>query len=256
MKKTIEKIKSMKGKEKITMLTAYDYSTAKYMDEAGIDIILIGDSLGMVVLGYQNTLSVTMEDMIRHTGAVARGTKNALIVADMSAYSYDNNETAALNAEALIKSGADTVKIENKPEIAKFLVENKIDVMGHIGLTPQTATSFKVQGKDEETANKLLKLAKELEQAGCYSIVLECMPLHLAKEITESISIPTMGIGAGHYCDGQVLVTNDILGLYDRLSPKFVKKYADLGKEMKKVFEDYIKEVKENKFPRDEHSFH
>ncbi|MEK6949722.1 MAG: 3-methyl-2-oxobutanoate hydroxymethyltransferase, partial [Nanoarchaeota archaeon] len=146
MKKSIEAIKSMKGKEKIAVLTAYDYSPAKNMDEAGIDIILIGDSLGMVILGYENTLSVTMDDMLRHTGAVARGTQNALIVADMPAHSYDDKETAALNAEALIKSGADTVKIENEPEIAGFLVENKIEVMGHIGLTPQTATDFKVQG--------------------------------------------------------------------------------------------------------------
>lgn len=256
MKTTIEKIKSMKGKERISMLTAYDYSTAKYMDEAGIDIILIGDSLGMVILGYDNTLSVTMEDIMRHTGAVSRGTKNALVVADMPANSYDDNETAVLNAEALIKSGADCVKLENKPEIAKFLVENKIDVMGHIGLTPQTATNFKVQGKDEETANKLIKLAKKSEEAGCFSLVLECVPIELAKKITESISMPTIGIGAGLYCDGQVLVANDMLGIYDKFSPKFVKKYAALGPEMKKAFENYIKDVKEGKFPDDEHSFH
>ena len=256
MKTTIQKIKSMKGKEKIAVLTAYDYSTAKNMDEAGIDIILIGDSLGMVVLGYENTLSVTMEDMMRHTGAVARGTKNALIAADMPANSYNDKEMAALNAEALIKSGADTVKIENEPEIAKFLVENKIDVMGHIGLTPQTATDFKVQGKDKETADNLIRLAKELEKAGCYSIVLECVPVELAKKITESVSIPTIGIGAGPYCDGQVLVSNDLLGLYDRISPKFVKRYANLGKEVKAAFEDYIGDVREGKFPKDEHSFH
>ena len=256
MKTTTEKIKSMKGKEKIAVLTAYDYSTAKAMDECNIDMILIGDSLGMVVLGYENTLSVTMEDIMRHTGAVARGTKNALIVADMPTNSYNDKEMAALNAEALIKSGADTVKIENEPEIAKFLVENKIDVMGHIGLTPQTATNFKVQGKDKETADKLIRLAKELEKAGCYSIVLECVPAELAKKITESVSIPTIGIGAGPYCDGQVLVTNDILGLYERFSPKFVKKYANLGQEMKNAFKDYIKDVKESKFPEDGHSFH
>ena len=256
MKTTVDKIKSMKGKEKIAVLTAYDYSTAKAMDESGVDIILIGDSLGMVVLGYENTLSVTMEDMMRHTGAVARGTKNALVVADMPAHSYDDKETAALNAEALIKSGADTVKIENEPEIAGFLVENKIEVMGHIGLTPQTATNFKVQGKDKETADKLIGLAKELEEVGCYSIVLECIPTELAKKITESVSIPTIGIGAGPYCDGQVLVSNDVVGLYDKLSPKFVKKYADLGQEMKNAFESYIKDVKEGKFPEDKHSFH
>lgn len=256
MKVTIDKIKSMKGKEKISMLTAYDYCTAKTEDEAGIDIILVGDSLGMVVLGYENTLSVTMNDMIRHIGAVSRGASNALIVGDMPANSYSDNKTALLNAKLFLKTGADTIKIENKPEIAKFLVENKIDVMGHIGLTPQTATEFKVQGKDEEAANKLINLAKQLEEAGCYSIVLECVPIPLAKKITESISIPTIGIGAGPYCDGQVLVSNDMLGLYDKFSPKFVKKYADLGKEMKNAFENYIKDVKEKNFPKDEHSFH
>jgi 3-methyl-2-oxobutanoate hydroxymethyltransferase len=256
MKTTISKIKSMKGKEKISVLTAYDYSTAKYMDDAGIDIILIGDSLGMVVLGYDDVSSVTIEDIARHTGAVFRGASNSLIVADMPVNSYNDNETAVLNATALIKSGADTVKLENAPEIVKFLVENKIDVMGHIGLTPQTAIDFKVQGKDEETADKLIRLAKDLESAGCYSIVLECVPIELAKKLTESISIPTIGIGAGPYCDGQVLVTNDMLGLYDKFSPKFVKKYAELGKEMKSAFENYIKDVKERKFPEDKHSFH
>ncbi|MAH32988.1 3-methyl-2-oxobutanoate hydroxymethyltransferase [archaeon] len=254
--KTPNKIKSMKGKEKITMLTAYDCFTAKAMDDTGIDIILVGDSLGMVILGYENTLSVTVDDIIRHTGAVARGTENALIVADMPVNSYNDNEIAILNSEAFIKSGAHAVKIENKPEIAKFLVENKIEVMGHIGLTPQTATEFKVQGKDEETAKKLIELAKKCEEAGCFSLVLECVPVDLAKKITGSISIPTIGIGAGPFCDGQVLVSNDILGLYDKLSPKFVKRYADLGSDMKSAFKSYIKEVKEKKFPDDDHSFH
>lgn len=256
MKPTTSKIKSMKGKEKITMLTAYDCFTAKMQDEVGIDLILVGDSLSMVILGYENTLSVTMDDMLRHTGAVSRGAKNTLIVGDMPANSYNDNETALKNAKAFLEAGADNVKIENKPEIAKFLVENKIDVMGHIGLTPQTITEFKVQGKDEETANKLINLAKQLEEAGCYSIVLECVPMQLAKKITESILIPTIGIGAGPYCDGQVLVANDILALYDKFSPKFVKRYADLGKDMKNAFEKYIKEVKEGNFPKDEHSFH
>lgn len=256
MKNTIDKIKSMKGKEKISMLTAYDCSTARYMDEAGIDIILIGDSLGMVVLGYGNTLSVTIEDMMRHTGAVVRGVKNALIVADLTAGSYDDNESAALNAEVLIKSGADTVKLENAPEMAKFLVDNKIEVMGHVGLTPQTVLDFKVQGKEEEAANKIIKMAKDLEEAGCYCIVLEGIPLQLGKKITEMLSVPTIGIGAGAYCDGQVLVVNDMLGLYDKFTPKFVKKYAHLADDMKKAFQDYIKDVKEEKFPEDEHSFH
>ena len=246
----------MKGKEKISMLTAYDYSTAKYMDQAGINIILIGDSMGMVVLGYENTLSVTINDMMLHTGAVARGTENALIVGDLPAGAYDDNESAALNAEALIKSGADTVKLENAPEIAKFLVENKFEVMGHVGLTPQTMTDFKVQGKEEEAANTIIKMAKDLEASGCYCVVLEGIPRQLAQKITGMLSVPTIGIGAGPDCDGQVLVVNDMLGLYDKFSPKFVKKYAHLADDMKKAFENYIKEVKEGSFPQDEHSFH
>ena len=255
MKTTVEKIKSMKGKEKIAMLTGYDYFSARMEDEAGIDMILIGDSLGMVVLGYDNTLSVTIEDIQRHTGAVARGCKNALIVADMPFGSFDTKEDAVLNAESLIKIGADAVKVENKPDIAKFLAENNIPVMGHVGLTPQTK-ELKVQGKSEEEAEEIMRLARECEQAGCFSIVLEAMPRDLAKKITDSIKIPTIGIGAGPDCDGQVLVSNDILGLYDRLSPKFAKRYAELGNEMKIAFEKYIKDVKEGKFPEDRHSFH
>lgn len=255
MKTTVEKIKSMKGKEKIAMLTGYDYFSARMEDEAGIDMILIGDSLGMVVLGYDNTLSVTIEDIQRHTGAVARGCKNALIVADMPFGSFDTKEDAVLNAESLIKIGADAVKVENKPDIAKFLAENNIPVMGHVGLTPQTK-ELKVQGKSEGEAEEIMRLAKECEQAGCFSIVLEAMPRDLAKKITSSINIPTIGIGAGPDCDGQVLVSNDILGLYDRLSPKFAKRYAELGNEMKIAFEKYVKEVKEGKFPEDRHSFH
>ncbi|MBL7056312.1 3-methyl-2-oxobutanoate hydroxymethyltransferase, partial [Candidatus Woesearchaeota archaeon] len=173
MKQTIETIKAMKGSIKITMLTAYDYPTAKLQDEAGIDIILIGDSLGMVVLGYENTLSVTMDDMMRHTGAVARGAKNALIIGDMPAGSFDKKEDAILNAEALMKLGADAVKIEKKPDIAKALVENNIPVMGHVGLTPHTAKEFKVQGKNEEKAKEIIEEAKELDRVGCFSIVIE-----------------------------------------------------------------------------------
>jgi len=255
LKISIDKIRSMKGNSKIAMLTAYDTSTAKLEDASGIEMILVGDSLGMVILGYENTLSVTMDDMLRHTGAVARGTKNALIVGDMCTNSFNTKEDAILNAESLIKVGADAVKIENKPEIAKFLVENNIAVMGHIGLTPQTK-EFKVQGKDEEAANEIIKLAKECEKAGCFSIVLECIPRELAKKITEEISIPTIGIGAGPDCDGQVLVTNDMLGLYGDFKPKFVKKYAQIDEQIKEAFDSYIKEVKEGSFPEDKHSFH
>ena len=256
MKITIEKIKSMKGNEKISMLTAYDYSTARIIDEAGIDIALIGDSLGMVILGYETTQKVTMRDMMGHTGAVARGIKNAHVVADMPYKSYDDEENAIKNAKLLIKAGADSVKTEKKPEIAKTLVESGVNVMGHTGLTPQTITNFKVQGKDEETAEEIKEEAVALEKAGCYALILECIPMNLAKEITKSISIPTIGIGAGPSCDGQVLVSNDMLGLFTDFKPKFVKRYAELSNEMKKALENYKQEVKEGKFPTDQFSFH
>ncbi len=256
MKITIDKMKSMKGNEKISMLTAYDYSTAKVMDESGIDIVLIGDSLGMVVLGFETTQKVTMQDMIRHTGAVARGIKNAHVVADMPYRSYNNEEDAIKNAKLLIEAGADSVKTEKKPKITKTLVENGVNVMGHIGLTPQTITDFKVQGKDEEAAKQLKEEAIALENAGCYALILECIPMQLSKEITETVKIPTIGIGAGLYCDGQVLVSSDMLGLFTDFKPKFVKRYGEISSEMKKAIEDYKRDVKESKFPTDEFSFH
>lgn len=253
--KSAQDLKSMKSKQKIVMLTAYDFPTAKLMNGI-VDIILVGDSLGMVVLGYDNTTKVTMQDMLRATGAVARGAKNTLIVGDMPIGAYENEKDALKNAKLFLEAGAHAVKIEKKPEIAKFLVRNGIEVTGHIGLTPQTITSFKVQGKDKESAEKILKEAKQLDKAGCFSLVLECIPLPLAKTITKSVSIPTIGIGAGIYCDGQVLVTNDILGLYGDFKPKFLKRYAEIGQEMKKTFEEYAKDVREGNFPSDEHSFH
>lgn len=256
MKITIEKIKSMKGNDKISMLTAYDYSTARIIDDAGIDIVLVGDSLGMVVLGFDTTQKVTMQDMLRHTSAVARGIKNAHLVGDMPYKSFDNKEDAIRNARLFLKSGANSVKIEKKPEIARALAENGINVMGHIGLTPQTITDFKVQGKDEEAAKNIKKEAIALEKAGCYALILECIPMQLAKEITELLKIPAIGIGAGPYCDGQVLVSNDMLGLFTDFKPKFVKRYAELGSEMKKALENYKKEVKEGRFPTDKFSFH
>ena len=253
--KSVQQIKSMKGKQKITVLTAYDFPTAKLMDGI-VDIILVGDSLGMVVLGYESTTKVTMDDMLRATGAVARGAKNTLIVGDMPIGTYDQKKFALENAIFFLKAGAHAVKIEGKPEIAEFLVKNKIEVMGHIGLTPQTITNFKVQGKDKESAEKIIDEAVVLEKSGCFSIVLECIPLALAETITKKIKIPTIGIGAGVHCDGQVLVTNDILGLYGDFKPKFLKRYAEIGNEMKKAFENYAKEVREGKFPDDENSFH
>jgi 3-methyl-2-oxobutanoate hydroxymethyltransferase len=259
MKITAEKIKSMKGKEKISMLTAYDYPFAKILDEVGIDVLLIGDSLGMVVLGYDDTKSVIMEDMIRHTEAVARASKNALVVSDMPFRSFENKENAVKNAKLFIKAGADAVKLEGGLEVievTKAIVDKGINVMGHIGLTPQTAKEFKVQGKDKESAKKLIEDAKALDKAGCFSIVLECVPLNLAKKITQAVPIPIIGIGAGPYCDGQVLVIHDILGLFERFKPKFVKRYANLSDEIRKAVSEYKKEVKEGKFPSDEFCFH
>ena len=252
---TIQQIKSMKSRQKIVMLTAYDFPMAKLMDGI-VDIILIGDSMGMVVLGYENTTKVTIRDIARSTGAVARAAKNALIVGDLPFGTYDDEKDALKNAKLLLDAGAKAVKVENKPEIIDFLVNNGIDVMAHIGLTPQTITDFKVQGKNEEDAKNLLELAKACDKAGCFSIVLECVPESLGKKITDSVSCPTIGIGAGIHCDGQVLVTHDILGLFEVFKPKFVKRYAEIGKEMRKAFEHYAREVKEGKFPSDEFSFH
>ena len=253
--KSIQQIKSMKSKQKIAVLTAYDFPTAKLMDGV-VDIILVGDSLGMVVLGYENTRQVTMDDMLRATEAAARGAKNTLIVGDMPIGSYGNKKNALKNAKLFLKAGAHAVKIEKKPEIAKFLAKNGIEVMGHVGLTPQTIINFKVQGKDKESAGKIIDEAVLLEKSGCFSIVLECIPSALAESITKKIKIPTIGIGAGSHCDGQVLVTNDILGLYGDFKPKFLKRYAEVGNEMKKAFENYAKDVRGKKFPEVEHSFH
>ena len=245
----------MKGREKISMLTAYDFPSASILDSL-VDIILVGDSLGMVVLGYDNTLNVTMQDMVRHTEAVGRAVKSSLLVGDLPADSYNNKGDAIKNSKKLIEAGADCVKIENQHSIASALVKQGIEVMGHVGLTPQTVTNFKVQGKDEETANRVVEEAKALERAGCFSIVLECVPTDLAKKITESVKIPTIGIGAGADCDGQVLVMHDILGLFEKFRPKFVKRYANIAEEMGKAFTQYNKEVKEGRFPSDAFSFH
>ena len=245
-----------KGK-KIAVLTAYDYSTAKILDSAGIDLILVGDSLAMVVLGYPNTKSVTMDEMLHHVKAVCRGTKNTHVVADMPVNSYPEPEIALENAKKFIKAGAASVKIEeNRQEVVKILVETKIPVMGHIGLTPQTAPEYKLQGKTSETAEKIFQDAKELESAGIYSLVLECIPEALAKRITEGISIPTIGIGAGKFCTGQVLVINDLLGMSSEFNPKFVKRYENFDERIRNAVLQYKKEVSEEKFPSEEHTFH
>lgn len=254
---------SKENGEKLTMLTAYDYTTAKLLDESGIDSILVGDSLGMVVLGYDDTLSVTMEDMIHHSAAVARGAKNALIVTDMPFMSYQTSVyDAVVNAGRLVKEGkAQAVKLEGGIEFCehiKAIVNASIPVCAHLGLTPQSINAFggfKVQGKGKEAAQKLLDGARAVEQAGAFAVVLECVPAKLAKKISESISIPTIGIGAGAGCDGQVLVYQDMLAMYPDFKPKFVKQYTQLGSVMKDAFKQYIAEVKSGVFPNEEHTF-
>ena len=237
------------------MLTAYDYTLAKLMDNI-VDLILVGDSMAMVVLGHKDTTKIKMSDLITATKSVSTGAKNTLIIGDLPLGSYDNNEDALKNAIQFLQAGAHAVKIESKPDIAKHIVQNNIPVMGHTGLTPQTITDFKVQGKNEENAKTILQESKDLETAGCFSLVLECIPNNLAKQITNSISIPTIGIGAGPDCDGQVLVTHDMLGLFDDFKPKFVKRFSNIGEEIKKAIQNYKNEVKEKKFPDDKHSFH
>lgn len=248
--------------EPISMLTAYDYPTALALDQAGMDAILVGDSLGMVVLGYENTLPVTMEEMLHHSRAVARGAKSALLVGDMPFMSYQVSvEEAVRNAGRFLQSGGmDSIKLEGGRErinAIRAIVGAGIPVMGHLGLTPQSVHQlggFRAQGKTARSAKRLLEDALLLEDAGCFSLVLESVPVQLAEYISGKISIPTIGIGAGAGCDGQVLVTHDLLGLFDRFTPKFVKKYADLHTEMQKAFRDYIADVQAQQFPAPEHS--
>ena len=264
MKNTVFTFREQKAKgEKISMLTAYDYSTAKLMDEAGINGILVGDSLGLVVLGYEDTLPVTMEDMIHHTAAVCRGAKNTLVVGDMPFMSYQVSvEEAVYNAGRLMKEGrCQAVKLEGAASVCpqiRAITNASIPVMAHIGLTPQSINAlggFKVQGKSEEAAKKLLEDAKAVEEAGAFAVVLECVPAKLAELISKSISIPTIGIGAGAGCDGQILVYQDMLGLFSDFTPKFVKKYANVGEMMTQAFRDYIADVQEGSFPAPEHTF-
>lgn len=264
MKTTVNTFKNAKEKnEKITMLTAYDYSTAKLVDEAGVESILVGDSLGMVCLGYEDTLSVTMEDMIHHSKAVAKGAKNAMVITDMPFMSYQTSVYDALvNAGRLMKEGrAQAVKLEGGLEVCpqiQAIVKASIPVCAHIGLTPQSVNAFggfKVQGRGEAAAKKLLEEAKAVEAAGAFAVVLECVPAKLAEFITQQISIPTIGIGAGAGCDGQVLVYQDMLAMYSDMAPKFVKQFAKVGESMKAGFAQYVKEVKEGTYPAEEHTF-
>jgi 3-methyl-2-oxobutanoate hydroxymethyltransferase len=264
MRVTITEIKEMKQrKEKIPMLTAYDYVTAKMVDEAGVPLILVGDSLGMVMLGYESTIPVTMEEMIHHTKAVVRGARKALIIGDMPFMSYHISVSDALHnaARFIQEGGAQTVKLEGGEVVAekvRRLVDCGIPVMGHIGLTPQSIHQlggFKVQGKAMEEAKKLLNDARILEEAGAFAIVLECTPAPLSKLITQKLVIPTIGIGAGPDCDGQVQVISDLLGLYTEFVPKHAKQYARLAGEIKAAVSSYMSEVKSLSFPTKEQSY-
>jgi 3-methyl-2-oxobutanoate hydroxymethyltransferase len=248
--------------EPITMLTAYDYPTAMAIDKAGIDSILVGDSLAMVVLGYENTLPVTMEEMLHHARAAARGAKSSLLIGDMPFMSYQVSvEEAVRNAGRFLQQGGmDAVKLEGgrgRADAVRAIVGAGIPVMGHLGLTPQSVHQlggFRAQGKNASAAKHLLEDAQILEEAGAFSLVLESVPARLAEFISKKISIPTIGIGAGLGCDGQVLVTHDLLGLFDRFTPKFVKKYAELHETMKQAFTDYIDDVETKRFPAPEHT--
>ena len=264
MKTTVLTLKEQKQKgDKITMLTAYDYSTAKIMDEAGIECLLVGDSLGMVMLGYDSTIPVTMADMLHPTKAVARGAKNALVVADMPFMSYQvSAEDAVRNAGRLIQEGgAQAVKLEGGREVCGqifAITRASIPVMAHLGLTPQSVNAlggYKVQAREAEAAHGLLLDALAVEEAGAFALVLECIPAKLAEWISRRLSIPTIGIGAGAGCDGQVLVYQDMLALYSDMCPKFVRRFADAGEVMRQGFRGYIDEVKAGSFPTEEHSF-
>lgn len=249
--------------EPITMLTAYDYPTALLVDRAGIDVVLVGDSLAMVVLGHENTLAVTMDEMIHHCKAVSKGARSAFLVGDMPFMSYQISKTEAVaNAGRFLKEGGmDAVKLEGGQEMVstiKAIIEAGIPVMGHVGLTPQSISKlggYRVQGRDIEAAHKLLDDAAALEEAGCFSIVLEAIPDRLAKLITERASIPTIGIGAGPHCDGQVLVIHDLIGLFDRFTPKFVKKYTDINAQILQALREFTEEVRDGIFPTAEHSY-
>lgn len=260
---TVTKIRALKGREKIACLTAYDYTTARIMDEAGIALILVGDSLAMTMLGYATTLPVTMAAMLHHTAAVARGVRQALVVADMPFLSFHVSIPQAIeNAGRFLKeAGADAVKIEGgafRAPTIQALIANGIPVLAHIGLTPQSIRAmggYKVQGRKPAEARRLLQDARALEKAGAFALVLECLPPALGAEITQAIQIPTIGIGAGPDCDGQILVTHDLLGLYGEVTPKFVKSYARLGAEMKQAFQAYKAEVEHGAFPAKEHTY-
>ena len=263
-KTTTSRLLEMKRQgEKVTVLTAYDWATARLLDEAGVDVLLVGDSLGMVMLGLEDTLSVTMEEMLHHCRAVARGSQRALLVGDMPFMSYQvSPEQALVNAGRFLQeAGMHAVKVEGGREIlpaVRKMTQSGIPVLGHLGLTPQHVHQlggFKVQGRTDAAAQRIREDAALLEEAGIFGLVLECIPGNLAKTLSEMLTIPTIGIGAGPSCDGQVLVFHDVVGLYDRFTPKFVKRYAQVGATMRDAVREYVQEVKAGTFPGEEHVF-
>ncbi len=264
MKQTVQTLQAKKARgEKIAMLTCYDYSTAKLMDEAGIDMLLVGDSLGNVILGYEDTISVTMEDMLHHSAAVARGAKNALVVTDMPFMSYQTSVyDAVVNAGRLMKEGrAGAVKLEGGQKVCdriRAIVDASIPVVAHLGMTPQSVNTlggFRVQAKTLEAARTLLADALAVQEAGAFAVVFECVPAKLAALISQKLTIPTIGIGAGAGCDGQVLVYQDMLGMFSDYTPKFVRRFADAGTLMRDAFALYQEEIQTEHFPAEEHSF-
>lgn len=263
MKTTVTTFRQAKGQRKLSMLTAYDYSTARLMDDCGVDALLVGDSLGMVMLGHEDTLSVTVDDMIHHTAAVARAATSALVICDMPYLSYQISVTETVrNAGRMVAEGrAQAVKLEGGADFTdeiRALVRASIPVMGHLGLTPQSVNAlggYKVQGKSPAAAQKLLDDARAVQEAGAFALVLECVPAGLATRVTAELDIPVIGIGAGAGCDGQVLVWQDMLGLCDRATPKFVKQFGDVGVSMRKAVAAYVDEVRTGTFPSAEHCY-
>jgi len=256
MHKTIKDITKMKGKEKITVLTGYDSTMVTLCEQ--VDVILVGDSAGMVMLGYDNTTLVTMDDMIRFTTAAKNARKNSLIVSDLPINSYKNEKDAIVNSLKLIQAGADAVKLEGGKEVAgiiKSITESKIPVMGHLGLLPQTAEKYTVQGKTRENAIQLIEDAKIITESGVFTIVLEMVTSQVAKIITEKITVPTIGIGSGKDCDGQVLVVHDMLGLFEKIKPKFAKRYLSLSEEIRNAVKSYVTDVKKGNFPTNKNEF-
>ena len=260
-KPTVLELKRAKG-ARLAMMTAYDFPGARLVAEAGIDLILVGDSLGMVVLGYDSTVPVTVDEMVHHTRAARRGAPQAFVIADLPFLSYGTAEAALANSARLMKAaGADSVKLEGGTEvvpIVEALVRAGVPVLGHVGLTPQTASAlggYRLQGKDEETARRVLEGAQALEAAGCWGVVLELVPASLARLVTETLTIPTIGIGAGAHCDGQVLVFHDVVGLFAGFTPTFVKRYAEAGNAIRDAMKKYAEDVRSGIFPAESHSF-